>query len=113
MKNTDLFEKIIGFAENGNGRRLLNTLHMKETVLTSSELDEVLTVYGETGLPLEVEMLKKRRGLLRDDQYDALAKKVSENCCSDRYDDFVMSLGNLLRSGLRMNPTKTNIDELF
>ncbi len=103
-----MFEKAIGFAENGKGRRLLNTLNKKDNALTLIELGEVLKVYCEKGLPKEVEMLKQRRGILRDDQYNALAQKVRSNCCSERYDDFAVSLGDLLRSGMRMNPTKTN-----
>ena len=106
MENRNLLEKIIEFAESGKGRRLLNTLNKRDNVLTSFELDEVLRAYCEIGLPKEVEMLKKRRGILGDDQYNALAYKVRGNCCSERYDDFAVSLRNLLSSGMRMNPTK-------
>lgn len=97
------------FAENGRGRRLLNTLNKRDIVLTSSELDAVLKAYCEIGLPREVEMLKQRRGILGDDEYNVLAEAVRSNCCAERYDDFVVSLGNLLHSGMHMNPTKTNI----
>jgi len=110
MENEDLLEKAMGFAENGKGRRLLNTLNRKDNILTSIELDEVLKVYCEKGLPEEVEILKQRRGILGDDQYNALAEKVRRNCCSETYGDFAVSLGNLLRSGMRMNPTKTNFE---
>ncbi|MBU1340194.1 MAG: hypothetical protein KKE44_05170 [Proteobacteria bacterium] len=106
MDNTDLLEKIIGFAEKGKGRRLLNTLNRRDNILTSLELDAVLQAYREIGLPKEVELLKRRRGILREDQYNALAEKVRGNCCSDKYDEFTVSLGNLLSSGMRMNPTK-------
>jgi len=106
MENRDLFEKVIGFAESGNGRRLLNTLNKRDTVLTSFKLDEVLRAYCEIGLPKEVEILKKRRGILKDDQYNALAEEVRVNCCPEKYEDFAVSLRNLLRSGMRMNPTK-------
>ncbi|MBU0465800.1 MAG: hypothetical protein KKE12_19770 [Proteobacteria bacterium] len=108
-----MFEKVIEFAEKGKGRRLLNTLNKRDNVLTYFELDEVLRAYCEIGLPKEVEMLKKRRGILGDDQYNALAEKVRGNCCSERYDDFAVSLGNLLSSGMRMNPTKTNVEGLI
>ncbi|MCP3874006.1 MAG: hypothetical protein GY699_12720 [Desulfobacteraceae bacterium] len=111
MENEYLFDKVIEFAESGRGRRLLNTLNKRDTLLTSSELDEVLRVYREIGLKKEVEMLKNRRGLLTDDQYNALAEKVRNNCCSEKYDDFVVSLRNLLSSGIKMNPSKMNNDD--
>ncbi len=107
-----MFEKVIGFAENGNGRRLLNTLNKREVVLTSSELDEVLKVYCDTGLPKEVEILIKRRGILSDDQYNILAQEVRKNGCAKNYKNFLISLKKLLSSGMRMNPTKTNIEDL-
>ena len=103
-----MFEKAMGFAEKGKGRRLLNTLNRKDNALTLLELGEVLKVYCDIGLPKEVEILKQRRGILGDDQYNALAEKVRGNCCSDKYGDFAVSLAHLLRSGMRMNPTKTN-----
>ena len=112
MKNEDLLKKAMEFAKKGNGRRLLNTLSRKDNALTLIELDGVLKIYCEKGLPKEVEMLKQRRGILGDDQYNALAEKVRENCCSEKYGDFAVSLGNLLRSGMRMNPTKTNFEGL-
>ena len=99
-------EKAVGFAEKGKGRRLLNTLNKRDNVLTSFELDEVLKAYCRIGLPREVEMLKKRRGILGDDQYNALAEEVRGNCCSERYDDFAVSLKKLLSSGMKMNPVK-------
>ncbi len=110
MENIDLLEKVIGFAEKGKGRRLLNTLNKRDNVLTSFELDKVLRVYCEIGLPKEVEMLKRRRGILSDDQYNTLAEKVKGDCCSLKYDDFAVSLRTLLSSGMRMNPAKTDID---
>ena len=113
MENTDLLEKVMGFAEKGKGRRLLNTLNKRNNVLTSVELDEVLRTYCKIGLPKEVEMLKKIRGILSDDQYNALAAKVKDNCCPAKYDDFAVSLKTLLSSGMRMNPTKTDIEGLF
>jgi hypothetical protein len=113
MENRDLLEKLMEFAEAGKGRRLLNTLNKKDTVLTPFELDQVLRAYCEIGLPREVEILKKRRGILRDDQYNALAEKVRGNCRSERYDDFAACLGNLLTCGMKMNPVKTNIEGLF
>lgn len=101
-----MFDKAISFAENGKGRRLLNTLNRRNNFLTSSELDEILRIYRKIGLHKDVEMLKNRRGILRDEQYNALAEKVRHNCCSERYDDFVVSLRNLLSSGMKMNPSK-------
>jgi hypothetical protein len=112
MENGNLIEKLIAFAESGKGRRLLNTLNKRETVLTSSQLNDVLRAYCEIGLPKEVEMLKKRRGILEDDQYNALAEVVRHNCCSERYDDFAISLKKLLSSGMKMNPTKMDIQGL-
>jgi len=107
MGKADWLGKVMEFAQNGRGRRLLNTLNKREIVLTRFELDAVLKVYCETGLPKEVEMLKKRRGILGEDQYNALAEAVRENCCAKQYADFAVSLGKLLHSGMRMNPAKT------
>ena len=42
MVKGDLLGKIMEFAENGRGRRLLNTLNRREIILTFFELDEVL-----------------------------------------------------------------------
>lgn len=112
MENEDLLEKLMEFAENGKGRRMLNTLSKKECVLTSFELDKVLRVYCEMGLPRELEILKKRRGILKDDRYNDLAQEVKSHCCSERYDDFASSLRNLLSSGMKMNPLKTDVDGL-
>ena len=84
----------------------------RDNVLTSFELDEVLRAYCEIGLPKEVEILKRRRGILSDDQYNTLAEEVRGNCCSGRYDDFVVSLRKLLTSGMRMNPTKADFEGL-
>ena len=109
MENRNLLEKAMAFAEKGKGRRLLNTLNKKDLDLTAVELDKILMTYREIGLPKEVEMLKIRRGILRDDQYNALAEKVKDNCCCERYNDFVVSLGNLLSCGIMMNPTKMDI----
>ena len=109
MENRNLLEKAMEFAEKGKGRRLLNSLNKKDMGLTAFELDKVLMAYREIGLPKEVEMLKIRRGILRDDQYNALAEKVRDNCCCKRYNDFAVSLGNLLSCGISMNPTKMDI----
>ena len=110
MENGNLLEKAMEFAENGKGRRLLNTLNRRNNVLTSFELDEILRVYCKIGLPKEVEILKKRRGILGDDQYNALAEEVRGNCCSGKYYDFSVSLRNLLSCGMKMNPAKTDIE---
>ena len=101
-----MLEKIIAFAENGNGRRLLNTLNKRIHVLTPPMLNEILRTYCEIGLPKEVEALKKRRGILNDDEYNALAEEVRSNCCYEKYDDFNTSLRTLLTSGIKMNPAK-------
>jgi hypothetical protein len=110
MKNVILIKKVMGFAESGQGRRLLNTLNKRDNVFSSLELDKVLRTYCEIGLPKEVMMLKKRRGILNDSQYNALAKKVKDNCCPVKYDDFAISLRTLLSSGMKMNPAKTDIE---
>ncbi len=96
----------MALAENGKGRRLLNCLSNRKTNLSSSEMDDILRIYREIGLPKEVEILKERRGILRDDQYDALAQKVKDNCCYQNFNDFKVSLRNLLSCGIKMNPTK-------
>ncbi len=108
-----MLEKVMEFAKEGKGRRLLNTLNKKNATLASSELDKVLKVYCDVGLPKEVNILKRRRGILRDDQYNALAQEVRAHCCADKFDDFAISLGNLLSSGMKMNPTKTNIEGII
>lgn len=105
-----MLEKIIEFAQTGNGRRLLNALNRKDIILTSFELDEVLRIYREVGLPREVEILKRRRGILRGDQYDALAREVRENCCPEKFDAFGSSLRNLLSCGMKMNPARTDME---
>ncbi len=101
-----MFKKAIALAENGKGRRLLNSLNNRKTNLSSSEMDDILSIYREIGLPKEVAVLKERRGILRDDQYDALAQKVKDNCCYQKFQDFKISLRNLLSCGIKMNPTK-------
>lgn len=101
-----MFEKLIEFAENGKGRRLLNALNKRDIVLEPAELDAVLKTYRTIGLSKEVETLKKRRGILKDDQYNALAETVRRHCCSERYDDFAISLRRLLSCGMKMNPTR-------
>jgi hypothetical protein len=111
MENGNLLEKIIAFAEKGNGRRLLNTLNKGIHVLTPTMLNEILRVYCEIGLPREVAVLKKRRGILSDDQYDALAEEVKSNCCHEKYDDFKASLRTLLTSGIKMNPAKMDFED--
>jgi len=110
MENKDLFEKMMGFAEDGKGRRMLNALNKRDTVLTLSELKDVLKAYCEIGLPKEVEVLKSIRGILSDDQYHALAEKVRANCCPEKYDEFAVSLRNLLTSGMKMNPAGNNTE---
>lgn len=111
METEKLFEKMIEFAENGKGRRLLNSLSSKGIDLVWTELDTVLKTYRDVGLPKEVEMLKKMRGILTDDQYNMLADAVRENCCYEKYDAFAASLRNLLRSGMTMNPARMNDPE--
>ncbi len=109
MENMDLLNKAIGLAEQGKGRRLLNLLNKRDSILTPLELDKVLNVYREIGLPKEVEMLKQRRGILTDYQYDTLAEKVRSSCFSQQYDNFSASLRTLLSCGIKMNPTKMDI----
>jgi hypothetical protein len=101
-----LFDKLMAFAENGNGRRLLNTLSRGMEGLSPAMLDEVLKTYCETGLTKEVESLKKRRGILKDSQYDALAQAVRDNCSHETVTFFQAALRNLLVSGIKMNPAK-------
>ena len=105
-----MFEKVIAFAENGNGRRLLNTLNKGIHVLTPPMLNEILRTYCEIGLPKEVEALKKRRGILNDDQYNNLAEEVRNNCCYEKYNDFKASLRTLLTSDIKMNPAKMDFE---
>lgn len=47
-----------------------------------------------------------------DDQYNALAEKVRNNCCPELYNDFLISLRDLLSSGMKMNPAKMNNESL-
>ncbi len=99
-------EKLLAFAQDGKGRRMLNTLNKKDTVLTDDKLDEVLKIYRDIGLPKEVEMMKKRRGILNDNQYNALAQAVKRHCSADNFDAFAVALRDLLSCGIKMNPTK-------
>ncbi len=107
-----MLEKLISFAKKGNGRRLLNSLNKNTHDLTYAMLNEILKSYCEVGLQKEVEVLKQRRGILSDDQYDALAREVKRNCCYENYDDFKASLRRLLTSGIKMNPTKMDVEDL-
>lgn len=106
MEDGNLFDKLMAFAAKGNGRRLLNTLNKKETVLSPAQLDEILKLYCDIGLPRQVELLKKQRGILGDKKYNALAKEVRRNNSSENYGAFRVSLRNLLTCGIKMNPTK-------
>lgn len=106
-----MFEKLIGFARKGNGRRLLNTLNKGSHGLTEAMLDDVLKTYCDTGLNKEVDVLKKRRGFLSHDQYNALAEAVRQNCCYEKFADFESSLRTLLTSGIKMNPAKMDMDD--
>lgn len=106
-----MLEKLIFFAENGNGRRLLNTLNKGGHILTPSMLNDVLKTYCEIGLKKEVEVLKKRRGILNDDQYNALAEEVRSSGSYERYDDFKISLRALLTCGIKMNPAKMDFED--
>ncbi len=101
-----MVEKLLAFAQDGKGRRMLNTLNKKNTVLTNDKLDEVLKVYRDIGLPKEVEMMKKRRGILNDNQYNALAQAVKRHCSAENFDAFAVALRELLSCGIKMNPTK-------
>ena len=101
-----MVEKLLAFAQDGKGRRMLNTLNKKDTVLTDDKLDEVLKIYRDIGLPKEVEMMKKRRGILNDNQYNALAQAVKRHCSADNFDAFAVALRDLLSCGIKMNPTK-------
>lgn len=105
------FEKVISFARKGNGRRLLNTLNKGTHGLTDTMLDEVLKVYCDVGLSKEVESLKKRRGILRDDQYDVFAEEVRRHCCHEKFTGFESSLRKLLTCGIKMNPAKMEFEE--
>ncbi len=106
-----MLKKVMAFAENGNGRRLLNTLNKKNHGLTSAQLDTVLQAYRDNGLDKEVESLKTRRGILDDARYNAMAECVRTNCCAQKYEDFSDALRHLLRSGMTMNPTKMDEDQ--
>ncbi len=105
-----MFEKVMTFAENGNGRRLLNNLSKKNHGLTTDELDKVLAVYRDKGLPLNVENLKTRRGILDDRRYNFMADAVRENCCAEKFDAFAVCLRDLLTCGIKMNPAKMEPD---
>lgn len=94
------------FARAGKGRRLLNILNKKNIVLTADELNLVLKIYCEAGLLIEVKMLKEKRGILDEAQYNALADEVRRNCCSKSYDQFAISLRNLLSCDMKMNPAR-------
>ena len=100
-----MIDKLMEFASTGNGRRLLNTLKKREVRLTQAELETVLDTYRTTGIQTETARLKKR-GLQSADRYDALADAVRKSCCAERYEEFLVSLKDLLASGIKMNPAK-------
>ena len=102
---------MLAFAENGKGRRLINTLKKKDTRLSPAQLTEILEIYRDTGLSIEVSGLKSRRGILSEAQYDILAEKVKINCCTEKYEMFLIALKDLLNSGMKMNPTQMEADE--
>ncbi len=106
-----MFKKILALAQTGKGRRMLNALNKPDCDLPPAELEKILQFYCRIGLPLEVEALKKRRGILTDAQYDAMADDVRKNASTDRYEDFLSALRTLLRSGMTMNPTKMQMEE--
>lgn len=111
MEHRDSYQKMMDFAENGKGRRLLNALSKRDNGLTALELDEVLKTYCRTGLVKEVETLKKIRGILSDEQYHGLAEAVRTHGCAKEYDAFAVSLRNLLSCGMKMNPAKTPMED--
>lgn len=105
-----MLDKLMGFAEKGNGRRLMNTLKKKDIHLSPSDLELVMKTYCESGLPKEVDMLASRRGILGADQYEAMAGAVRRNACAGKLDGFLAALKHLLSSGYTMNPTKMEED---
>ncbi|MCG8637574.1 MAG: hypothetical protein MI863_27350 [Desulfobacterales bacterium] len=105
-----MFEKAMALAEKGSGRRLLNTLSKKRHGLTRDELDRVLAVYRDQGLPKDVESLKTRRGILDDTGYDTMAEAVRINCCAEKFEAFSTCLRDLLTCGIKMNPAKMDRD---
>ena len=105
-----MFEKALEFAESGRGRRLLNILKKKEHSLSHSQMEKILTAYKNTGLEIEVESLKKRRGIIECTKYDDLADKVNECCTIESIDEFMTCLKDLLSSGIKMNPAKMEYD---
>jgi hypothetical protein len=104
MNKNDLFKKLIDLAEDGKGRRMLNVLNKKDNTLTSAALEEILKVYCNIGLPKEINRLKIIRGILTDDQYHTLAEDVKNNCSSQKFKKFALSLRRLLSSDIKMNP---------
>jgi hypothetical protein len=111
MNKNDLFKKLIDLAEDGKGWRMLNILNMKDNVLTSAALEEVLKVYCNIGLSKEIDRLKIKRGILTDDQYHTLAEDVKNNCSSQKFTKFALSLRRLLSSDIKMNPVN-NLNNL-
>ncbi len=110
-ENNRVFEKIMALAKAGKGRRMLNALNKAECVLTPAQLEKVLETYCREGLPVEVDMLKKRRGILTEQQYDAMAEEVRLNASLNQYQNFLTALRTLLQSGMTMNPTKMQMEE--
>lgn len=101
----------MALAEAGKGRRLLNALGKKEMALTDAQLDAVLIVFRETGLPKQVASLKSNRGILTEKQYDDLAQKVEINCRADMVEALMPCLKDLISCGIKMNPTKMEDEE--
>ena len=74
-------------------------------------VDTLLAKYGNTGLPRQVELLKKQRGIISNDQYDTMARAVEQNCSHEYLDQFKISLRRLLTCGIPMNPAKMEENE--
>jgi hypothetical protein len=104
INKNDLFKKLIDLAEDGKGRRMLNVLNKKDNALTSAALEEILKVYCNIGLPKEIDRLKVKRGILTDDQYRTLAEDVKNNCSSQKFKKFALSLIRLLSRDIKANP---------
>ena len=85
---------------------MLNALNKKDCILTPAQLDRILKTYCDIGLQIEVDMLKKRRGILRDDQYNDLAVAVRDHGGAGNFAGFSASLRNLISSGMKMNPAR-------
>lgn len=108
MEENRFYQKVMDHAQCGRGRRLHNCLNKKENNLSADELDRVIQTYCDAGLSIELNQLKKRRGILSDSQYNRLKENVIRYASAETFLEFMSSLKDLVTCGIKMNPLKND-----